>query len=453
MRPPQTRAEARAATLRAGPRRFVALRGTERLRFIRGYDGLRRSVRNSRVQSCVPGATLWVLLGNHAEYGGGARDHLVSRLVPIALNMAVLLAWGTTMACRDSTSPRSQMTPGASSSPAGELPSPRSLKLPRDSSGFWFALDVVGPDHALVQYFPDAASAAERRTQRARLAFISLQTGQIEEFRELDPGEQVGETANDGRFVVWTELGVFGVREARWKLWALDRQTGRLWTIDEDQGLEAARPLYGIPVSVRNGMLVYARLVSSEASRSFEIQMVSLADGVQRRIAAVDGTTQLIPSVALVNADVLWVVRTPTAGRPSDAMLMLTPVTGAPGETLLSSGYSGRIAAGAGAIIASWSSGVWAGNPGTPLKQVVPLGTASYVGITEQHFLWVDQAAHRAYVKRASGGAEILVSETYTQNVLVNDSVALWVTTPALDTAGGVGVDHYILWLLVSQLP
>ena len=429
---------------------YVALNGYG---FIRGYDGLRRSVRNSRVQSCVPGATLWVLLGNHAEYGGGARDHLVSRLVPIALNMAVLLAWGTTMACRDSTSPRSQMTPGASSSPAGELPSPRSLKLPRDSSGFWFALDVVGPDHALVQYFPDAASAAERRTQRARLAFISLQTGQIEEFRELDPGEQVGETANDGRFVVWTELGVFGVREARWKLWALDRQTGRLWTIDEDQGLEAARPLYGIPVSVRNGTLVYARLVSSEASRSFEIQMVSLADGVQRRIAAVDGTTQLIPSVALVNADVLWVVRTPTAGRPSDAMLMLTPVTGAPGETLLSSGYSGRIAAGAGAIIASWSSGVWAGNPGTPLKQVVPLGTASYVGITEQHFLWVDQAAHRAYVKRASGGAEILVSETYTQNVLVNDSVALWVTTPALDTAGGVGVDHYILWLLVSQLP
>jgi hypothetical protein len=131
-----------------------------------------------------------------------------------------------------------------------------------------------------------------------KLALWNVDTGAVDHFRTLQPGDNLGPTASDGHYLAWVE-GCHNAMGDPWNLYAMDLTTRQVWQVDSDFATVSGDPwLYTCPsgIAIANGRLVYSTSVVNLAG--------SYVDEVRTYDLATHAGSKLTLSGGVPNADI-----------------------------------------------------------------------------------------------------------------------------------------------------
>lgn len=356
--------------------------------------------------------------------------------------LVLLVVAASALRCGSEDFP-STRTPAARPTGTTEPAASNSVELPRDSQGYWSLEGVIrGKRLAVVEYYPNAASAEERRTKQARLGLLDLQTTQVEVIGELQPGEQVAQNANDGRFLGWTEAGVPGVKDMAWKLYAEEPGVGDRWLVASGGSSTLTVKPYGSALSVDGGRLVYASENSDGSGTT--LKLVDLQSHDSKDVATASGGAAVI-SVALNGSSLGWVSAASGPGGTVRTLHLLNMASGVEKElgqdfTSVAIGEPGLVAAG---------QSVELFKPGS--SSAIPIGSASQgsfdVQVIGASTAWIDLSRHRPMVASLTDATPkpSLVADEYAGRLFTNGDKVYWMAAPDLDK-GAPATHLYVRW-------
>jgi hypothetical protein len=156
-----------------------------------------------------------------------------------------------------------------------------------DEHTTWMPQQLIPGSHLFLVYHPpgylDCASCQFPPGDPAnpgRLGLWDVDTGTVDEFRTLEPGEQLPATGSDGRYLAWAE-GCHTGMGGGWHLYAMDLTTREWWQVDADfatvsgdSSLEICPPA----LAVADGRLVYSTAIANlSGNYVFELRTYHLA--------------------------------------------------------------------------------------------------------------------------------------------------------------------------------
>lgn len=318
-----------------------------------------------------------------------------------------------------------------------------SLELPRDAGGYWSLEGMVrGKRLAVVEYYPKAASAEERRTKRARLGLLDLQTTHIELVGELEPGEQAAQNANDGRYLAWTEAGVPGVKDTAWKLYAEEIGAGGRWLVASGASPALSVKPYGSAIAVDSRRLVYAD--ENRDGSGTTLKLVDLQSHASKNVATAGGGAAVL-SVALNGPLVTWVAATSGPGGTDRTLHLLNLTSGV--EQELAQGFTSVVIGESGLVTAGQSVELL--KPGA--SSAVPIASTPQgsfdVQVIGAYTTWIDLSRHRPMIAALTNATTnpSLLADEYAGRMFTDGARVYWMAAPELDK-GGPATHLYVRW-------
>jgi hypothetical protein len=280
---------------------------------------------------------------------------------------------------------------------------------------------------------------------------MPLAGGPIRELHTTAPGDQIGSRANDGRYLAWIEIGVFGAKEMAWRLFATDLADahGEVWQVDSGPGTLPWIPIEGPPVAISAGWLAYARYVADGTDWRNELVVLDLGSRVAKTVAderiSSDGH---ITAIVLEGDSLLWTRRmfAPTPPQPSTALFEASVSSGTQTrseipQSLFQIGRDGDtlVATTAQQVLVRRAGGSFetlASTSGIPMSLVAVAGRA----------YWVDTGTMRPVSASLVSPSPAELDTAYTLLIFSDGKTVAWWTRP--DVVPGQRIDHfYVNWI------
>lgn len=303
-----------------------------------------------------------------------------------------------------------------------------------------------------------------RRTSRS-LAFYDLHTGELDKFRELDPGLQAGSRENDGRFAVWVEVDRVDITRRGWRMYAMDLTTQDLWLVDEDPGIPIERPGqvsgYEPGIAVDGGRLVYWRpVVDSQGTAVYEIRLVDLESRTHTVLFTTgDLLTHCLYNPSLSGDRLVWlerVLQPELTARflPSPLTLYLMDLSTGEVRPLVEGNAGAWPVLQGDKLLYSTDTEmhlmdpetgedevIWQGWRQAPEPRVLAGGLAA----------WVDRdTGGTAMLYDGATGEAAVLSEPFTAGMYANEQILAWLWRDRLPS-GDLGDQLYLRWIDLPQ--
>jgi hypothetical protein len=316
---------------------------------------------------------------------------------------------------------------------AGALEPLGDVKLPVDEGGHWFPLDLLqGTSIFFFEYSPRTHSREDRNAAVNRIAFFDAETGALNELGGLSPGDQVGNHANDGQFLAWTESPVVDMTYTGWRMFAIDLSTKEKWLVDSDdftspipQGEFDHEP----DIALDNGRLVYFDIVNNGTGPPvYELKMIDLKSRNSKILLRPEGDvlTETFSSVSLSGDTLIWFQTSeiPSAdGTPPGELH----------EMNLSSGETRTLAQGGGVlrqdkVLYSVDASLHLLDLSTGEDKLIwgPYQEQDSLLVVPGYALWVERLGYTAMAYNMLSGQLINISGPYVQNLFVSGSRVYW---------------------------
>jgi hypothetical protein len=326
--------------------------------------------------------------------------------------------------------------------------------MPRDDGGGWSPRGLIaGRDQALVYYAPRVTSPEAQRLASGRVGLMSLADGSIREIHTAGAGGQMGTRANDGHYVEWVEIGVFGAQELSWTLFAVDlaQPSPEPWEVDSGPGTVAWLPVDGPPIALANGRLAYARYSPGGADWQNEVVLVELATRSKSVIssAPVSGTRASpeghLLSIAASDSRVVWARRASPGDGSATVLFEYSLASKTESRTTVAAEVSQLAVAGPRLFGATRGGVVEIGANGA-LDQFASGGAATSLAVCGDDAYWVDPGKLRPMTRSLAPSSPSELDTAYTLLVFCDNArVAWWVR---LDASPGERADNFWLrWL------
>ncbi len=339
--------------------------------------------------------------------------------------------------------------------PTATLLTPAQTEMPRDEGGSWTPRGLIaGSDQLLVHYGPRAASREERRQESGRVGLMPLAGGPIRELHTTAPGDQIGTRANDGRYLAWVEVGVFGVKPLDWRLFAVDTADpdGKAREVDFGGQPDEWGSAEGPPIALSGGRLAYARYVAEGSDWRNELVLVDLASGSAKTVSTGSVSTDGHITAVVIDGDTLiWARRkfapSPQEQRQGTWLHELSLSTGAETRSDVQESLF-EIASEGGTLVATTAGRVLMRRPGGKFENIfyspsIPMGLAVAGG----RAYWVDTGTNRPVFARLAAPAPTEFDTAYTLLVFTDGKTLTWGTRAEI--VAGQPARHFIKWMPV----
>jgi hypothetical protein len=158
-----------------------------------------------------------------------------------------------------------------------------------DGGTTWFPTQLIPDSHLVLVYSPPGYLECETQgcqyppgdpKNPGRLALWNIDTGAVDVFRALEPGQQLPATGSDGHFLAWAE-GCRNPEGDGWDVYAMDLATREWWHVDTDFATVSGDSwLDACPTAliVDHGRLVYSTAIANLSGHYvFELRAYDLA--------------------------------------------------------------------------------------------------------------------------------------------------------------------------------
>ena len=289
-----------------------------------------------------------------------------------------------------------------------------------------------------MEYLPNSATPQERLAQSAKLGSLDIHSGQISEWKTLQPGDQVAGFASDGRWAAWVEAGVPGVKDTRWRVLARDLQSGATSVVDSlPATVDVPTVGYGTPIAVDDGRLAFSRVGADSAGEFEEVVVVDLATSTAAVIHR-DSIPQRAVRFSL-SGDRLLVVRAASGAANQLLEFDLGTPAAAPKVT---ENVADAVVASDAIFMSKAGGGLELDQAGQTLAISSNTSMAAFLGIVNGNAVWVDTQSHRGFFAGADRKAK-QITDDYTAGLWANDHTLAWETAPHLESGGAAQLILY----------
>jgi len=374
------------------------------------------------------------------------------------------------LACDAGAKPASQATAAASATGVAPAPSATpdwagtqtagpvgSLPLPTGSDGNWHLVEILaGGDTLLLQYVPEATSQEARNQLSNRMAFYDVATGALRDFRQLNPGEQIGSHGSDDEFVVWTEIPIVDMSHRGWRMYAWDMSSQDVWEVAADSGvwLGSDRP-HDPDVALDKGRVAYVALSRNATGLPrYDLRLADLHQRTTETLIVSEETAQhWLTTPALSGQTLVWIDEWPGMSEQRPTILRMMDVSTRESRALVSGDNVRQYPrVDRGWVVVSVDGNMQVINAATAEVEsswsATPAAASISVSFSDKVVAWAEEESGMAMAFRIASGRVVELGGPLVGETQIKNGRLYWVRSTLHNTARATA---YLEW--VELLP